>query len=44
MRKQDFLYTGLRCHKNIIYENVTNHERLVDLMKMFSGDPLIVKI
>jgi hypothetical protein len=44
MRKQDFVYTGLRDHKNIIYENVTNYERLENLMKMFSGYPLIVKI
>jgi hypothetical protein len=44
MRKHDFVYTGLHGHKNIIYENVTNHERLEDLMKMFSGDPLIIKI
>jgi hypothetical protein len=44
MRKKDFVYTGLRGHKNIIYENVTNTERLEDLMKMFSGDPLVVKI
>jgi hypothetical protein len=44
MKKQDFVYTGLHGHKNIIYENITNHERLEDLMKMFSGDPLIVKI
>jgi hypothetical protein len=44
MRKHDFVFTGLRGHKNIIYENVTNHERLEDLMKMFSGDPLVVKI
>jgi hypothetical protein len=44
MRKQDFVYTGLRGHKNIIYENVTNQERLKDLMKIFSGNPLIVKI
>jgi hypothetical protein len=38
MRKQDFVYTGLLDHKNIIYENITNHERFVDLMKMFPGD------
>jgi hypothetical protein len=46
MKKHDFVYTGLQGHKNIIYENVTNHERerVVDLMKIFSGDPLIVKI
>jgi hypothetical protein len=44
MRKHDFVYTGLRGHKNIIYENVTNHERLEDLMKMFSGDLFVVKI
>jgi hypothetical protein len=44
MRKQDFVYTWLRGHKNIINENVTNHERLEELMKMFSGDRLIVKI
>jgi hypothetical protein len=44
MRKQDFVYTGLRSHKNIIHENVGNHERLEDLMKMFSGDSLVVKI
>jgi hypothetical protein len=44
MRKQDFDYTGLRGHKNIIYENVTNNERLEDLMKMFSDDHLVVKI
>jgi hypothetical protein len=44
MRKHHFVYTGLRGHKNIIYENVTNHERLEDLMKIFSSDPLIVKI
>jgi sulfopyruvate decarboxylase TPP-binding subunit len=44
MTKKDFVYTGLRGHKNIIYENVTNNERLKNLMKMFSGDPLIVKI
>jgi hypothetical protein len=43
-RKHDFVYTGLRGYKNIIYENVTNHERLEDLMKMFSGNPLIIKI
>jgi hypothetical protein len=44
MRKQDFVYIGLRDHKNIIYENVTNHERLENLMKMCSGDPLVGKI
>jgi hypothetical protein len=44
MRKKDFIYTGLRGHKNNIYENVTNNERLEDLMKMFSDDPLVVKI
>jgi hypothetical protein len=44
MTKKDFVYTGLRDHKNIIYENVINHERLEDLIKMFSGDALIVKI
>jgi hypothetical protein len=44
IRKQNFICTGLRGHKNIIYENVTNHERLEDLMKMFSGDYLVVKI
>jgi hypothetical protein len=44
MKKQDFIYIGLRGHKNIIYENVTNHEKLEDLMKMFSGDPVVVKI
>jgi hypothetical protein len=44
MTKKDFVYTGLRGHKNIIYENVTNHERLEDLMKMFSDDHLVVKI
>jgi hypothetical protein len=44
MTKKDFVYTGLRGHKNIIYENVTNNERLDDLMKMFSGDFFIVKI
>jgi hypothetical protein len=44
MRKQEFVYTGLRGDKNIIYENVTNHERLKDLMKMFSNDLFIVKI
>jgi hypothetical protein len=27
-----------------MYENVTNHERLVNLMKMFSGNLLVVKI
>jgi hypothetical protein len=26
MKKQDFVYTGLYGHKNIIYENVTNHK------------------
>jgi hypothetical protein len=44
MKKQDFVYTGLRGHKNIIYDNFTNHERLEDLIKIFSGDPLIVRI
>jgi hypothetical protein len=44
MRKQDFVYIGLHDHKNIIYENVTNHERLEDLMKMISSDLIIVKI
>jgi hypothetical protein len=44
MRKQDFLHTGLRGYKYIIYENVTNHERLEDLMKMFSDNPLIANI
>jgi hypothetical protein len=44
MRKKDSVYTRLRGHKNIIYENITNHEILEDLMKMFSGDPLVVKI
>jgi hypothetical protein len=44
MKKQHFVYAGLRGPENIIYENVTNHERLEDLMKMFSGDPLVVKI
>jgi hypothetical protein len=44
MRKKDFLYTELQSHENIIYENVTKHERLEDLMKMFSGDPFVVKI
>jgi hypothetical protein len=44
MRKQDFVYTGLGNHKNIIYENATNHERLEYMMKMFSGCPLVVKI
>jgi hypothetical protein len=44
MRKQDFVCTGLRGHKNFIYENVTNHERLEDLIKMILGDLLIVKI
>jgi putative component of membrane protein insertase Oxa1/YidC/SpoIIIJ protein YidD len=44
MTKKDFVYTGLRGHKNIIYENVTNNERLEDLIKMFSDDHLIIKI
>jgi hypothetical protein len=44
MKKQDFIYTGLRSHKNIIYKNGVNPERLEDLVKMFSGDPLVVKI
>jgi hypothetical protein len=44
MRKENFVYTGLHGHTNIIYENVTNHERLEQLMKMFSNDPLAVKI
>jgi hypothetical protein len=35
MRKKDFVYTGLRGHKNIIYGNDTNHERLEHTMKMF---------
>jgi hypothetical protein len=38
MKKHDFVYIGFRDHKNIIYENVTNYERLEDLMKMFSND------
>jgi hypothetical protein len=44
MNKHDFVCTGFRGYKNIIYENVSNHKRLEDLMKMFSGDPLVVKI
>jgi hypothetical protein len=44
MRKKDFVNTGLRGHKNIIYENVTNTERLEDLIKMFSDNHLVVKI
>jgi hypothetical protein len=44
MRKKDFVYTGLHGHKNTIYENIKNRERLEDLMKMFSGDALFVKI
>jgi hypothetical protein len=44
MRKENFVYIGLHGHTNIIYENVTNHERLEQLMKMFSNDPLAVKI
>jgi hypothetical protein len=44
MRKKNFVYTGLHGHKNIIYENVTNNERLEDLMKMLSDDHLVVKI
>jgi putative component of membrane protein insertase Oxa1/YidC/SpoIIIJ protein YidD len=44
VRKQNFFYTGLRDHTNIIYENVTNHERLEQLMKMFSNEPFVVKI
>jgi hypothetical protein len=44
MKKHDFLYIGFRDHKNIIYENVTNKERQEHMMKMFSGDPLIIKI
>jgi hypothetical protein len=43
MRKQDFVYTGLQNNKNMIYENVTNYERLEELM-MFSSDPLVAKI
>jgi hypothetical protein len=44
MKKDKFLYIGHRDHRNIIYEKVTNSERLEDLMKTFSGDPLVVKI
>jgi hypothetical protein len=44
MKKVKFVYTRVFGHKNIIYENVTNHERLEDLIKMFSDNPLIVKI
>jgi hypothetical protein len=44
MKKHEFVYTGLQNHKNIIYENVTNHERLEDLIKTFSNDPFILKI
>jgi hypothetical protein len=44
MKKHDFIHTRLRSHKNIIYKNVTNNKTLKYMMKMFSGDPLIVKI
>jgi hypothetical protein len=33
LKKHEFVYTGLVGYKNIIYENVTNHERLVGLIK-----------
>jgi hypothetical protein len=44
IKKRDFVNTGLRDYKNIIYENVINNEKLEYMMKMLSGDPLIVKI
>jgi hypothetical protein len=46
MRKHDFLFTGLRGYKNVIYENVKNNEKLeqIKIMRMFSGDPLVIKI